>query len=77
MQFENQESTQELLKVQSVTEDQSPQYYFGVRSWHPEWMQRAFANAKFFTFILCVNGLVEGALVSGKCTVLQQYAHFI
>ena len=42
------------------------QYYFGFWCWHPQWMQVAFANAKFFTFLLCINGLVEGALVSGE-----------
>ena len=43
-----------------------PQYFFGIGRWHPKWMQTAFANAKFFTFLLCVHGLVEGALVSGE-----------
>ena len=66
MQLKTQESAQELMKGDSVTEE--PQYYFGIRCWHPQWMQVAFANAKFFTFILCINGLVEGALVSGKLT---------
>ena len=60
MQFSAQESTQELVK------DGMPQYYFGVKCWHPKWMQKVFANAKFFTLILCLNGFVEGALVSGK-----------
>lgn len=47
-------------------EDVAPKYYFGIKCWHPKWMQVAFANAKFFTFMLCLNGFVEGALVSGK-----------
>ena len=56
---------QELVERESTASDES-QYHFGIRSWHPKWMQTAFANAKFFTLILCLNGLVEGALVSGK-----------
>ena len=56
------ESAQEL-----VVEDKKDQkhYYFGIRCWHPKWLQ-ILANAKFFTFLLCINGLVEGALVSGE-----------
>ena len=72
MQLKSHESAQGLLKGESVTEDQQ-QYYFGIRNWHPQWMQRAFANAKFFTFILCVNGLVEGALASGESSANMQY----
>ena len=40
-------------------------YYFGAGSCHPEPLQ-VFASTKFFTFMLCVFGLVEGALISGK-----------
>ncbi len=65
MQLKNRESSQELVEKEHAPGD-SPQYYFGICSWHPKWMQTAFANAKFFTFLLCVNGLVEGALASGK-----------
>ena len=51
------------------------QFYFGVWGWHPKWLQ-VLANAKFFTFILCVNGFVEGALVSGKSPFsATDYAH--
>ena len=46
-------------------DDKEYMYYFGFRKWHPKWLQK-FANAKFFTFILCINSLVEGALVSGE-----------
>ena len=41
------------------------EYFFGVRRWHPRWMQRL-RNAKFFTLILSLNCLFEGALVSGE-----------
>ena len=40
-------------------------YYCGVGPCHPKKLQW-FASAKFFTFILCIYGLVEGALVTGK-----------
>ena len=46
-------------------DDKECTYYFGFGKWHPKWLQK-FANAKFFTFILCINSLVEGALVSGE-----------
>lgn len=40
-------------------------YYCGVGPCHPKKLQW-FASAKFFTFILSLNGLIEGALVSGR-----------
>ena len=41
------------------------QYYCGIGPCHPKTLQW-FASAKFFTFILSLNGLIEGALVSGR-----------
>ena len=41
------------------------QYHCGVRGCRPKWLQ-VFARANFFTFILCLNSLVEGAIVSGE-----------
>lgn len=63
-QLRSRESSQELVETES--KDEPKKYYFGIRCWHPEWMQVVFANAKCFTFLLCINGLVEGALVSGE-----------
>ena len=40
-------------------------YYCGVGPCHPKKLQW-FASAKFFTIILSLNGLIEGALVSGR-----------
>ena len=40
-------------------------YYCGVGPCHPKKLQW-FATTKFFTFMLCINALIEGALVSGK-----------
>lgn len=40
-------------------------YYCGAGPCRPKHMQ-VFANAKFFTFLLCVFGLIEGALISGE-----------
>ena len=53
--------------LQEMTEEVAgvKRYYCGFGKWHPKWLQ-IFANAKFFTFILCVNTLAEGALVSGE-----------
>ena len=49
--------------------DQKPEpdkvYYFGCRLWHPQWLQ-VFANAKFYTFILCLFVIIEGAIASGE-----------
>ena len=46
-----------------VARDQQ-RFYCGVGACRPRWMQR-FVNAKFFTFLLCLNCFIEGALVSG------------
>lgn len=43
-------------------------YYFGCRGFHPRWLQ-VLANKKFFTFILCLFTLIEGAVVSGNVRV--------
>ena len=43
---------------------QGKEYFCGIGRWKPKWLQ-VFRNAKFFTFILCLNCLVEGSLVSG------------
>lgn len=40
-------------------------FQFGVGGFHPKPLQ-VFANTKFFTFMLCVFGCLEGALISGE-----------
>lgn len=64
--LETRESSQELVEA---SENEPKKYYFGISCWHPGWLQ-ILANAKFFTFLLCINGLVEGALVSGFSSVV-------
>ncbi len=39
-------------------------FNFGVGAFHPKPLQY-FASTKFFTFMLCVFGCIEGALISG------------
>ena len=64
----------ELVPQQAEGEEKDDtEYYYGIRCWHPKWMQYLCANAKFFTFILCLTGFVEGALVSGKYNVGRQF----
>lgn len=41
-----------------------PRYACGLGRCRPRWLQ-IFARANFFTFFLCLNTLVEGAIVSG------------
>lgn len=41
------------------------EYYCGFGKCKPKWLQ-VFRNAKFFTFLMCLNSLVEGAIVSGE-----------
>ena len=38
---------------------------FGFFRFHPDWLQ-VFRNAKFFTLLLCLFSLVEGAIISGN-----------
>ena len=45
--------------------EQSVEYYCGVGRCRPSWMQRL-RDARFFTFLLCCNTFIEGALVSGE-----------
>ncbi len=48
----------------------SEEYYCGVGKCRPKWLQ-VFVNARFFTFLLCLNCFIEGALVSGECCVVS------
>ena len=41
------------------------EYYCGVGKCRPSWMQKL-RDARFFTFLLCCNCFIEGALVSGE-----------
>ena len=45
------------------------EYFCGAGKCRPKWMQ-VFRDSKFFTFILCLNCAIEGALVSGMHRVL-------
>lgn len=45
--------------------EQPVEYYCGVGRCRPSWMQRL-RDARFFTFLLCCNCFIEGALVSGE-----------
>ena len=40
-------------------------FHFGCGPWHPKWLQ-VLANAKFYTFILCLFVIVEGSITSGE-----------
>ena len=47
-------------------EEKKPMEYFcGIGKCRPKFLQ-IFRNAKFFTFLLCCNCFIEGALASGK-----------
>ena len=45
--------------------EQQVEYYCGVGRCRPSWMQRL-RDARFFTFLLCLNCFVQGSLVSGE-----------
>ena len=45
------------------------EYFCGICNWHPKWLQ-VFRSAYFFTFMLCLNCFVEGAIVSGETQML-------
>ena len=45
--------------------EEQVEYYCGVGRCRPSWMQRL-RDARFFTFLLCLNCFIEGALVSGE-----------
>ena len=40
---------------------------FGLLCFQPEWLQ-VLRNAKFFTLLLCLFSLVEGAIISGNAS---------
>ncbi len=40
------------------------EYFCGIRGWRPRWLQ-VFRNKFFFTFLLCCNCFIEGALATG------------
>lgn len=56
-----------------VPEDQPElknSYFFGCGPCHPNWLQ-IFSNKKFFTLILCLSALLQGAVVAGKCSEMS------
>ena len=53
------------MSAKGKDSEQKPmEYYCGVGRCRPSWMQRL-RDARFFTFLLCCNTFIEGALVSG------------
>lgn len=52
-------------KRSSLKEELTKEYYCGLGRCRPKWMQ-IFLDARFFTFLLCLNCFIEGALVSGE-----------
>jgi len=70
---ENHESALEKeFHTPSSTPPPAKEYYCGVGKLHPRWLQ-VFRDAKFFTFLLCLDCFIEGALVSGECRFLHNY----
>ena len=55
-------------KRSSLKEELTKEYYCGLGRCRPKWMQ-IFLDARFFTFLLCLNCFIEGALVSGEYLV--------
>ena len=60
-------------KGRDSAEQQAVEYYCGVGRCRPSWMQRL-RDARFFTFLLCCNTFIEGALVSGGYATEAFYA---
>lgn len=60
-------------KGSEVENEVVQEYYCGVGRCRPSWMQKL-RDARFFTFLLCCNCFIEGALVSGRLiqSVIQQ-----
>ncbi len=57
----------------ATTEGTAPlpkEYFCGIRQWRPKRLQ-VFRNAKFFTFLLCCDCFIEGALVSGTVRAVR------
>lgn len=48
-------------------------YYFGCGKIHPSWLQ-VFADPKFYTFMLSLFVIVEGAVVSGGPPIMPHIA---
>lgn len=45
-------------------EEAPKEYFCGIGKFRPKFLQ-VFKDAKFFTFLLCCNCFIEGALASG------------
>ena len=57
------EST-EAMDEENDHSNEAKEYFCGFAKWRPKSLQ-VFRNSKFFTFLMCINGTIEGALVSG------------
>ena len=68
----------ELQKQDSEDTAESPVgkkvFYYGCGPWHPKWLQ-VLATDKFYTFILSIFVLVEGAITAGWST-LACFVHY-
>ena len=60
-----QSSENELDEEEDPGQSHSLWSYCGIGKCRPKWLQ-IFAKANFFTFILCLNSLIESAIVSGE-----------
>ena len=68
-------------KGSEVENEVVQEYYCGVGRCRPSWMQKL-RDARFFTFLLCCNCFIEGALVSGRliqiiCDSTVTVLHFV
>lgn len=64
---EDQETAEDPTSIDELEVDRRD-HRFGFFGFHPNFLQ-VFRNAKFFTLLLCLFSLVEGAIVSGIIAV--------
>ena len=69
LQGEEEKPRVEVMEPEYADRNDNKEYFCGFGKCKPKWMQR-FRDSKIFTFILCLNCCIEGALVSGKCNCL-------
>ncbi len=53
----------------AVEEEKRVEYFCGIGKFRPKFLQ-VFRDAKVFTFFLCCNCFIEGALVSGMGMII-------
>lgn len=62
--MEEREPESPSVEVDAASREKLVEYFCGIGKCRPKFLQ-VFRSAKFFTFLLCCNCFVEGALVSG------------